>query len=54
MKEMLKHTRNLQKTKYVRPEKKILLLHKNQNTKCIEQRKHIKCYKGKRQSKANL
>ena len=43
------YTRSLQNSKQTRPEKKFLLTHNNQNTKCTkqQQKKNIKSNKGK-------
>jgi len=43
----VKGTRSLQNTKQIGPEKRILLLHNNQNTKYTEQRKNFKSSKRK-------
>ena len=39
---------SLQNSKQIGPEKKLLLSHNNQNTKCTKQRKNIKSSRGKR------
>jgi hypothetical protein len=44
------HIRNLQNSKYIVPEKKFLLSHNSQNTKCTKQRQYIKSSKGKMSS----
>jgi hypothetical protein len=40
--ELVSHARSLQNSKEIGPEKKFLLSHNNQNTKCTEQRNILK------------